>query len=135
MNISYSIFLNMLFIFTPNCGDRENPIIINVVLSESGSQDPSISLAGQVQQYARLRETRIEQFLHHVNSKRLCYFQEMVSRKKAVGVWPRARVEVDIYLSYVCTGIRCLPNDLLHNFFYYDILQMYESGFICWLLK
>nr|XP_022292130.1 dehydrodolichyl diphosphate synthase complex subunit DHDDS-like [Crassostrea virginica] len=58
----------------------------NVVLSESGSQVPSISLAGRVQQYARLREARIEQFLHHVNSKRLCYFQELVSRKKAVGV-------------------------------------------------
>ncbi|XP_061177379.1 dehydrodolichyl diphosphate synthase complex subunit DHDDS-like [Saccostrea echinata] len=59
----------------------------NCVLSECESGDQSTnSLSDQVLQYAKLRETRIEQFLHHVNSKRLHYFEELASRHKTVHV-------------------------------------------------
>lgn len=58
------------------------------VISTCDSSDQSTSsLSSQVHQYTLDREARIKQFLHHVNSKRLHYFQELVNRKKTVGVW------------------------------------------------
>lgn len=57
------------------------------VISTCDSSDQSTSsLASRVHQYTLDREARIKQFLHHVNSKRLHYFQELVNRKKTVGV-------------------------------------------------
>lgn len=58
------------------------------VISTCDSSDQSTSsLSSRVHQYTLDREARIKQFLHHVNSKRLHYFQELVNRKKTVGVW------------------------------------------------
>lgn len=58
------------------------------VISTCDSSDQSTSsLSSWVHQYTLDREARIKQFLHHVNSKRLHYFQELVNRKKTVGVW------------------------------------------------
>lgn len=57
------------------------------VISTCDSSDQSTStLSSRVHQYTLDREARIKQFLHHVNSKRLHYFQELVNRKKTVGV-------------------------------------------------
>lgn len=57
------------------------------VISTCDSSDQSTSsLSSRVHQYTVDREARIKQFLHHVNSKRLHYFQELVNRKKTVGV-------------------------------------------------
>lgn len=56
-------------------------------ISTCDSSDQSTSsLSSRVHQYTLDREARIKQFLHHVNSKRLHYFQELVNRKKTVGV-------------------------------------------------
>lgn len=58
------------------------------VISTCDSSDQSTSsLSSRVHQYTLDREARTKQFLHHVNSKRLHYFQELVNRKKTVGVW------------------------------------------------
>lgn len=58
------------------------------VISTCDSSDQSTSsLSSRVHQYTLDREARIKKFLHHVNSKRLHYFQELVNRKKTVGVW------------------------------------------------
>lgn len=58
------------------------------VISTCDSSDQSTSsLSSRVHRYTLDREARIKQFLHHVNSKRLHYFQELVNRKKTVGVW------------------------------------------------
>lgn len=57
------------------------------VISTCDSSDQSTSsLSSRVHQYTLDREARIKQFLPHVNSKRLHYFQELVNRKKTVGV-------------------------------------------------
>lgn len=57
------------------------------VISTCDSSDQSTSsLSSRVHQYTLDREARIKQFLHHMNSKRLHYFQELVNRKKTVGV-------------------------------------------------
>lgn len=57
------------------------------VISTCDSSDQcTSSLSSRVHQYTLDREARIKQFLHHVNSKRLHYFQELVNRKKTVGV-------------------------------------------------
>lgn len=57
------------------------------VISTCDSSDQSTSsLSSRVHQYTLDREARIKQFLHHVNSNRLHYFQELVNRKKTVGV-------------------------------------------------
>lgn len=56
-------------------------------ISTCDSSDQSTSpLSSRVHQYTLDREARIKQFLHHVNSKRLHYFQELVNRKKTVGI-------------------------------------------------
>lgn len=57
------------------------------VISTCDSSDQSTSsLSSRVHRYTLDREARIKQFLHHVNSKRLHYFQELVNRKKTVCV-------------------------------------------------
>lgn len=57
------------------------------VISTCDASDQSTSsLSSRVHQYTLDREARIKQFLHHVNSKRHHYFQELVNRKKTVGV-------------------------------------------------
>lgn len=59
----------------------------NCVLSECESTDQSKnSVSDLVLQYAKQREARIEQFVHHLNSKRLRYFEEFASRHKTVHV-------------------------------------------------
>lgn len=56
-------------------------------ISTCDSSDQSTSsLSSRVHRYTLDREARIKQFLHHVNSKRLHYFQELVNRKKTVCV-------------------------------------------------
>jgi hypothetical protein len=68
------------------------------VLSEHESSDQSThSMTRQILQYAKHREARIEQFLQHVNSKRLCYFEELVSRHKTTGVW-RGKLSLNLRL-------------------------------------
>lgn len=64
-------------------GEQDYECVRSVCDSSDQSTSP---LSSQVHQYTRDREARIEQFLHHVNSKRLHYFQELVNRKKTVGV-------------------------------------------------
>lgn len=58
-----------------------------VISTRDSSDQSTSSLSSRVHQYTLDREARIKQFLHHVNSKRLHYFQELVNRKKTVGVW------------------------------------------------
>lgn len=57
------------------------------ISTRDSSDQSTSSLSSRVHQYTLDREARIKQFLHHVNSKRLHYFQELVNRKKTVGVW------------------------------------------------
>lgn len=57
-----------------------------VISTRDSSDQSTSSLSSRVHQYTLDREARIKQFLHHVNSKRLHYFQELVNRKKTVGV-------------------------------------------------
>lgn len=57
-----------------------------VIFTCDSSDQSTSSLSSRVHQYTLDREARIKQFQHHVNSKRLHYFQELVNRKKTVGV-------------------------------------------------
>lgn len=57
-----------------------------VISTRDSSDQSTSSLSSRVHQYTLDREARIKQFLHHMNSKRLHYFQELVNRKKTVGV-------------------------------------------------
>lgn len=66
---------------------RQRESDCSCVLSDHKSSDQSnYSMTEQILQYAKHREARLEQFLQHVNSKRLCYFKELVSRHKTTGV-------------------------------------------------